>query len=279
MQVKKMIDATTFVYGIIGNPVAHSLSPVMHNRAFESIGFNGVYTAFKVDDPDVEAAVSGIRALGIKGVSVTIPHKISVMNFLDEVEDSARRIGAVNTIVNRDGRLKGCNTDGMGAVRALKEKTTLKGRAVMLVGAGGAARSIGFAVQDEGARVVVVNRTAARGKKLATDLNADFFPLSGSDLPKCDILINTTSVGMTPDSSQLPVPTHYLEKGMVVMDIVYHPLKTRLLMEAKRAGCVTVDGLSMLIYQGALQFELWTERQAPVNVMREAALNVLNRER
>ncbi|MCK5487184.1 MAG: shikimate dehydrogenase, partial [Desulfobacterales bacterium] len=171
-----MIDANTSLLGLIGNPVAHSLSPVMHNQAFAAIGYNGVYLAFRVSDP--ASAIKGIKALNFKGVSVTLPHKVAVMEYLDEVDETAARIGAVNTIVNKQGRLIGYNTDCPGALDALRTRTTLQGKSVALIGAGGAARAIGFGLVAAGGRVTILNRSRTTGERLAADLKADFLPLN-----------------------------------------------------------------------------------------------------
>ncbi len=268
-----MINSNTSLYAILGDPVAHSMSPVMHNSAFSYIRYNGVYLAFRVKN--IGAAISGIKALDIKGVSITIPHKVSVMEFLDEMDEIASKIGAVNTVVNSRGVLKGYNSDCLGAIKALSEKTDIKDKDVAIIGAGGAARAIGFGIISEGGRVTILNRTTYKGERLARDLGSEFFPLSDLKKIKCQILINTTPVGMTPHTDAMPVKKEDLEKGMVVMDIVYNPLKTRLLKEAEDIGCITVDGVSMFVYQGAFQFELWTGRKAPVDVMKKAVLNAL----
>jgi shikimate dehydrogenase len=261
------------LYAVIGNPVAHSLGPVMHNRAFAAAGFRGRYVALPVTD--IAGAMTGVRALGIAGVSVTIPHKISVMAHLDEIEDAARTIGAVNTVVNRNGRLIGYNTDADGAVAALEEAAVLNGKTVAVIGAGGAARAVGFGVRKKGARIVVVNRSAGRGAALARDLGGTDVPLEQFDGSGIDVLVNTTPVGMAPDTSAMPVSVQALSPDMVVMDAVYNPLRTKLIAEADRIGCRTVDGVSMFVYQGARQFTLWTGRSAPVSVMRAAVVEAL----
>ena len=262
------------LYAIFGNPVGHSLSPVMHNSALTYTGLAGIYIAFQVDD--IAAAVSGIRGLGIRGVSVTIPHKIRVIEYLDEIDRLAGEIGAVNTIVNRQGILHGYNSDCPGAVKALLEKTAIKDRQVAILGAGGGARAIGFGVKQEGGRVTVINRTRENGEKLARDLGCDFKPLAEVKKLNCDIVVNATPVGMTPHEDNTPVKAEFLEAGMVVMDMVYSPLQTRFLTEAKRIGCVTIDGVAMLVHQGAVQFELWTSKEAPVEIMRRAVLDELS---
>ena len=268
-----MIDADTSLFGLIGNPVAHSLSPVMHNQAFAATGYNGVYLAFRVTDP--AAAIKGIRALNFKGVSVTLPHKVAVMDYLDEVDETAAHIGAVNTIVNSQGRLIGYNTDCQGALQALRTRTTIKDKSVALIGAGGAARAIGFGLMAAGGRVTILNRTRASGEGLAADLQAEFLPLYAWQPDQYEILINTTPIGMHPETDATPIPKEDLSKDMVVMDIVYNPLDTRLLREAAAKKCRTINGVAMFVFQGAHQFELWTGQKAPVDVMQQAVLKVL----
>ena len=268
-----MIDAATLLYCVLGDPVAHSLSPAMHNAAFAAAGYNAAYLAFKVKD--VKGAVKGIRNLGIRGASVTIPHKLAVMDHLDACEETAARIGAVNTIVNRDGRLTGYNTDCRGAIRALTEKMVLRQKTALIIGAGGAARAIGFGLADSGAKVTIANRSAARGERLADDLGAEFVPLSDLKDSRCDVLINTTPLGMRPHTGDIPVPAAFLRPGMVVMDAVYNPVDTRLMRTAGKIGCTTVDGVAMFVYQGALQFEMWTGTKAPLEPMRQAVLAAL----
>lgn len=267
------IDTNTRLYAVLGDPVSHSLSPVMHNSAFARIGYNGIYTAFRVQN--IAGAVHGIKALGIQGASITIPHKTAVMAYLDKVDEEARKIGAVNTVVNRQGRLSGYNTDGLGAIKALSEKTSIKDKKIGIMGAGGAARAIGFGVMSQGGIAIIFNRSKDSGKRLADDLGTEYRPLSEIKKARCNILINTTPVGMFPAVDATPVEKEVFEKDMIVMDIVYNPLKTLLLKEAEAMGCSTVDGVSMFVYQGAFQFELWTGKAAPVEVMKNAVLDAL----
>jgi len=268
-----MLNSDTLLFAVFGDPVSHSLSPTMHNKAFSKAGYNGVYLAFRLKD--IGRAISGMRALDIKGASITIPHKVSVMKFMDELDDAAEKIGAVNTVINRQGVLTGYNSDGLGAVKAICEKASIKGKDVIILGAGGAARAIGFNILSEGGRITIVNRTAAKGEGLARDLGADFQPFSNLGKTPCQILINTTPVGMFPDVDAMPVRPQDLDKTMVVMDVVYNPLKTGLLKAAEDRGCTTIDGVSMFVYQGVFQFELWTGMRAPVEVMKKAVLNAL----
>ena len=274
-----MIDTNTQLFGVIGNPVAHSLGPSMHNAALQAMGYPAVYLAFKVDDP--AGAVTAVRALGLGGLSVTIPHKVSIMEHLDKIDPLAHQIGAVNTVVNRNGVLTGYNTDCYGAVAALQEKTDLTGKRAAVLGAGGAARALCFSLKSEGADVVIYNRNTDRGKALALALDVEFRPLN--DLIEtdtaldADLVINTTSVGMTPDVDNSPLPKKALASYMVVMDIVYTPLETKLLKIARTAGCTTVDGLTMFILQGVRQLELWTGLKPPIATMRRVVEEVLQR--
>ncbi|MDL2269283.1 shikimate dehydrogenase [Desulfosarcina sp. OttesenSCG-928-A07] len=263
------LSSATALYGVMGDPVAHSLSPILHNAAFGEAGINAVYAAFQVQD--LPGAVAGIRALNIRGVSITLPHKIAVMDLLDEVDPMARQIGAVNTVVNDKGRLLGFNTDSPGATAALMAQTPVAGKQVAVLGSGGAARAVAHGVSACGGNLVVVSRNETAGRQLAQDMNGQFGLLADFTGKEIDILINATSVGMAPDIDATPVPAQCLQPEMTVMDIVYTPLETQLLKDARAAGCRVVDGLSMLVHQGALQFEHWTGRKAPVAVMAAAA--------
>jgi shikimate dehydrogenase len=245
----------------------------MHNHAFSASGFNGLYIPLELDD--IKLAIPGLKSLNLKGASITIPHKTSVIDLLDDLGDAAARIKAVNTIVNVDGRLVGHNTDGNGAVRALSERIDIDAKDVVIIGAGGAARAIGYGVKAEGGRVTIVNRSRPKGEQLSNALDSTFIPLSEVKKLNCDILINTTPVGMTPHVDDMCLPKAALDKNMVVMDIIYTPLKTRLLREAEKIGCACIDGVSMFVYQGAEQFALWTGQKAPVDIMRLAVLAAL----
>ena len=268
-----IIDQHTALYGVIGNPVRHSLSPILHNAAFSATSLNAVYLAFETGD--IEECIKGIRALGIKGASITIPFKTTVMPFLDEIDPLAKRIGAVNTIVNDSGRLKGYNTDAFGALKALEENVKLPGMTCLIIGAGGAARAIGFMLKEQDVAVSIVNRSRKRGEALAASLGCPFVPLDEISGTKGGLLVQTTSVGMYPDIDQCPVPENILENGMVVMDIVYLPAETRLLNLARDRGCVIISGVDMLINQGTEQFRLWTDLDPPFASMRHALKEAL----
>ncbi len=273
---KKLHTETPAFFGVFGDPVSHSLSPVMHNRAFAFSGYNGIYLPFRIKT--IAEAVSAMKTLDMRGASVTLPHKIRIMDHLDHVDALAEKIGAANTILNKDGVLTGYNSDALGAVTALEERLSLKSKRVAIIGAGGAARAIGFGILENQGKVIVVNRTVKPGEQLAADLGGDFFPLADIERVGCDVLINTTPVGMFPDVDATPVPGTFFNKHMTVMDIIYTPLQTRLLKEATAAGCATIQGLPMFIHQGAFQFELWTGMRAPVEVMRAAVGEALGLE-
>ena len=260
-QKSEMINAETQLYGIVGNPVRKSLSPVIHNGAFRRMGINAAYLAFEVDD--IEDVLYGIKGLGIQGVSVTLPFKTRVLPFLDELDALAEKIGAVNTIVNKRGRLIGHNTDHLGALKALEAKVDIRGRKVILLGAGGAARAIAYGLKKRECQVTIFNRSPQKAATLAQELGYLHHPLSVlfeimGDRLDADVLINATSVGMVPHEAENPFPKWLLKKGMIVMDIVYRPLRTQLLQDAEDQGCETIDGLQMLAYQGAAQLEIWT---------------------
>ena len=265
--MSKTINQYTELYGVIGNPVKHSLSPLMQNAAFSKAGINAVYLAFESDD--IEGAIRGVRSLGIKGLSVTIPHKSSVFSLLDEIDPLAKDIGAVNTVVNVNGKLAGYNTDAAGAFRALSEVVPVEGKHCIIVGAGGAARAIGYILKRNNVNVSIANRSIERGEELGSSLDSPFIKLGKIQEVEADIIINTTPVGMSPHVDSCPVPEEALKPGMTVMDIIYNPRTTKLLKTAAEKGCRTIDGLGMFIYQGAEQFRLWTGKDAPVDVMRK----------
>ena len=274
------IDTKTQFCGVIGKPVGHSLSPAIHNAAFRNLGLNFVYLAWQVDA--IGDAVKGLRALGnFRGASVTIPHKVAAMQFLDHVEPTAKQIGAINTIVAENGGLTGYNTDATGALRALREGgVELNGRRVVVLGSGGAARAIAFALAaDSGTEKLTLlgiedteRTTLAQNLRSQSSLAVDDFYLDKSTLrrvlPDSHILIHCTPVGMSPKADLTCVPASLLHAGLAVMDIVYNPRETQLLKDAKHAGCKTIPGLEMFLNQAVTQFELWTNQPAPVSVMR-----------
>lgn len=276
------IFGTTKVVGVWGYPVSHSRSPVMHNAAIEALGLDWVYVPFEVAPEKVGAAVEAVRALGLIGVNVTVPLKELVGPFLDEVDEEAARIGSVNTICNVGGRLTGYSTDGAGFLRSLKETgQETENRRVSLLGAGGSARAVGFALASRGCFCTITNRTAARAEALAAEINA-VYPNSveaagwGTGTKACDLLVNTTSVGMSPRSEEMPpLPLGVFDARPFVYDLIYAPARTRLLAEADAAGCGTQNGVKMLVQQGAVSLSLWTGlpvSEMPVAVMERAVL-------
>lgn len=269
-----MIDGTTTLHGIIGTPVKHSLSPAMHNAAFEKLNLNSVYLAFEVEPDQVKNAINGIRALEIRGVNVTMPHKSAVMDFLDELDPIAIEIGAVNTIVNSNGILIGYNTDASGAMEALEEKTKLSGKTALVLGAGGAAKAIAFALSAKGAKVTIANRDFDSGEQLAQSIEGTAIQLNQASGVDTDIIINATPVGMHPNTEEMPVEEKVL-KNKIVFDSVYNPVETKLLKVAKKNGCETITGLEMLLNQATHAFELWTGKKPPKETMRNALLKGL----
>jgi len=263
------ITPETTLCGIVLHPAGHTRSPAMHNAAYATLSIDAVYTAFDVPPAALPGAMAGVRALGFGQLAVSLPHKVAVMEHLDEIDETARRIGAVNTVTRREGRLLGTNTDWLGAVRALEREAKLSGARAVVLGAGGTARAVVFGLRERGARVHVLNRTRERAELLARELGAEG---AGTlvDLGETphDVLVNTTSVGLESDAS--PVEAAAIAPGSVVLDAVYRPAQTRLLRDAAAQGARSVEGKWMLVYQAAEQFRLFTGRDAPVEAMLRA---------
>ena len=282
----RVISGMTRVCGVIADPIGHTVSPAMHNAAFEEMGIDYLYVPFRVKKEGVGEAIAGMRALNIRGLNVTIPHKVAVIPFLDELDDLAQRIGAVNTIVNDNGVLRGYNTDATGFLQALLERgIEPRGKNVVILGAGGASRAISLILAERGSNLIILNRTLDKAKECAYRISeiyqreAKALKLDRENLArglsKADILVNATSVGMTPNVDETPLSFDLFKPSLIVFDIVYNPIKTRLLREAETAGAETISGLDMLVWQGALAFEKWTGLKAPVKLMREEAIKVL----
>lgn len=282
------ISGKTRLCGLIGDPVEHTMSPAMHNAAFARMGLDYVYAPFRVKKDDLAQAIDGMRALNIRGLNVTIPHKVNVIPRLDKLDSLAEKIGAVNTIVNDDGVLKGYNTDASGFLKTLRERgIEPEGKMVVVLGAGGASRAISFILAESGARLVILNRIeeldwaeelarrisqAGHKDTKALELNRENLT---AVLQPADVLVNATSLGMTPHTDQTPLPASLLRPDLTVFDIVYNPVKTRLLREAEAAGAQAIGGLDMLVGQGALAFEMWTGIKAPAELMKTEALKLL----
>ncbi|TAL39125.1 MAG: shikimate dehydrogenase [Spirochaetes bacterium] len=277
-----MPGALTRLYCIFGNPVRHSLSPRMHNAAFSALGMDAVYLAF--EPSSIKDALAAMRALPIHGASVTIPYKTPVLPLLDSVDELAARIGSVNTVVNRNGSLHGANTDGRGALTALERAGfSARDKSVLVVGNGGSARAVAFTLLAAGARVLVAGRNESRIAALSAELAASYpgvahrtlNSLDRALMKDIDAIVNTTPVGMGSDTHDTPIDASLLASAHLVMDIVYAPPMTRLLREARDAGCTIVQGTDMLLYQGVLQFELWTGMSAPVEIMRATIIDAM----
>lgn len=286
---QRCITGKTKVLGVIAHPVGHSLSPPMHNSALESLGLDYVYVAFDVLPENVGRAVESVRALGMVGINVTIPHKEAVIPFLDEVSPEARAIGSVNTIVNDGGILRGESTDGRGFIRPLESVgVRLEGEKVVVLGAGGSAKAVVYALVKRGACVTVLNRTEERARELAATINdltcsnavesrrLDRENLAEA-LDRAGLMVNTTSVGMHPNEGALPCPADLLRPGLMVYDIIYNPLETELIRAAKRAGARTLSGVKMLVHQGAVAFEMWTGVEPPLEIMEQSLLQRLRK--
>ena len=275
------------IYAVLGDPIGHSMSPVMHNAAFRALGMPDRYHAFRVRQQDLRDAIYGAKALGFGGLNLTIPLKEEALKYVDP-DPIAARIGAVNTIDFADG-IQGYNTDGIGAMRALEDVGVgVAGKNILIIGAGGASRAIAFQFAYSGGEITIANRTEERADKLARDLRTGLEELDrsshvrsigldrvASEIADADILINATSIGMYPDVDASPVSPDLLRPELVVFDIVYNPLHTRLLSEAEQRGAITIGGVRMLVHQGAEAFRIWTGREPPVDVMFEAVVQEL----
>jgi shikimate dehydrogenase len=284
----KEISGKTRICALIGDPVEHTMSPVMHNAAFQKLGLDYIYIPFRVRPEQLAQAVDGLRALNVTGFNVTIPHKVSIIPRLDGLDPLAEKVGAVNTVVNNDGELRGYNTDAAGFLRALLERGVEPGgKKAVILGAGGAARAISYTLAEGGAELTILNR------RLELDWAEDIAGIIEEDLGRevkvlelrdkylaealggADLLVNATSVGMSPHGEESPVPAPLLTRSLVVFDIVYNPVKTRLLEAAEAAGARTIGGIDMLAWQGALAFEKWTGQTAPLDLMRREAIKIL----
>ncbi len=257
------------VYGIIGDPVSHSLSPIMHNLAFRELGIKAVYGAFRVSPHNLSKAIEGVKALNIKGLSVTIPHKETIMEYLDEIDPVALKIGAVNTVLNKEGTLMGYNTDWIGVIKAFEKKNIeIKNKKAVLIGAGGASKAIIYAlIKKEIAEIEVYNRTFEKAKMLEEKFKILAKPWQELKNAYGDIIIQGTSVGLK--SWETPVQEEVISRFKVAVDIVYFPLKTKFLTLAEKYGQI-IDGLQILLYQGVEQFKIWTGVLPPIEIMEKA---------
>jgi shikimate dehydrogenase len=282
------ISGKTKICGIMGDPIEHTVSPAMQNAAFKKLGLDYVYVPFFVKSADLNSAIKGMRALNIRGLNVTIPHKVAVIPLLDEIDSLSENLAAVNTIVNIGGCLKGYNTDASGFWRALQsEDINPAGKKTVILGAGGAARAIAFILADKGADLTIMNRHPETGQNLAERIAGLFrrevntLELSKDNLEiklkETEIIVNTTSVGMFPNVKETPIPVRLIQRGQIVFDVIYNPAQTRLLTASAKKGAKVISGVEMLVQQGAAAFEIWTGRKAPVDTMREAAVAALGK--
>ncbi|MDW5299704.1 MAG: shikimate dehydrogenase [Sedimentibacter sp.] len=274
------INTETKLIGLIGYPLGHSFSPLMQNAAFERYLLNKIYIPIEVSPENLETVVKGISKMNFDGFNVTIPYKIDIIKYLDEIDEYAKCIGAVNTVSIKNGVLKGYNTDGIGFLKSYKQNTGTKieGKKVFVLGSGGASRAVSMTLAlDKADKIYICNRTYEKALALSNDINEKVgecsvaVPFFHEDMKTAiddsDILINTTNVGMFPNIDFSPIDKDLLNEKLTVCDVVYNPKKTKLLQEAEEIGCETVFGLSMLLYQGAEAFEIWTEKKAPVDLM------------
>lgn len=254
------------IYGVIGDPIAHSMSPVMQNDCFQRYDINAEYLAFHVRKESLHDAVKGFKAIQLSGFNVTIPHKTTIMPFLDEIDHLAQAIGAVNTVVNDDGRFIGYNTDGSGFLEALKkEMPSFIDKNMLLIGAGGAARAIYYTMAHAGVQSIdIANRTPEKAEYLVQNcpypVDSTVLSIQGAEekIAKYDLIVQTTSIGMHPNEDRSPICLDGIKKDVFVSDIIYTPLETKLLQDAKQKGARTQNGVPMFAYQGALAFEKWT---------------------
>lgn len=272
------------LYGVIGNPIGHSLSPHMQNDAFLHCGIDAHYHAFLVEESKLSEAVAGLKAIGIAGFNVTTPHKVSIMQYLDEIDSLAKQIGAVNTVLHKDGKLIGYNTDGIGYVRSLQSirNEPLQDKRMLLLGAGGAARAIYFSLIAAGVKEIdVANRTVEKAKELIASCEGDVksqalsLQQAREKQMNYDIIIQTTTIGMHPNVEATPLPITFLKDGTTVSDIIYNPFETKILQEARGKGATVQNGIDMFVYQGALAFEIWTGHLPDIERMKQFVMRKL----
>ncbi|MBY8990481.1 MAG: shikimate dehydrogenase [Candidatus Lokiarchaeota archaeon] len=286
MPISNRITSQTKVLGVLGHPIAHSMSPIMFNTALQELGLDYIYVAFDVHPDNLEKAMIGIRSLEIKGVNVTIPHKKTIIKYIDEVDPLALKIGAINTIKNEEGVLKARNTDAGGAKKSLLEMgLDVSGKNVLILGSGGVSRAIAYILAEEANKIVLTDLIENRAKLLANEIKDGMKVdiegyLSNEDIiekhiKKTDILINATPIGMYPKVDETPIPKELLHDDLFVFDVVYNPLETRLMKEAAEIGCETLGGLDMLVNQGIVAFEWWLNKKPSKDLMKNKIIEFL----
>ena len=283
---KKFFTSTTKILCIIGNPIEHSMSPIMHNAAINDLNLDYIYLAFKILSKNLKFAVEGFRAFNIIGINVTLPFKQNIMKYLDEIDPIAKKIGAVNTIKNDDGFLTGKNTDADGGLEALISRGyNISGQNILLIGAGGAAKALTYKMAEEANEIVIINRDLKRALKLSNKISKSFKVnikarnfnknILKEECLKANIIINTTPIGMYPSVDESPIPVECLHEDLIVYDIIYNPIETKLIRDANQKGCKTLGGLDMLVNQGALAFEWWTNKKPNKMLMKTKIIEFL----
>lgn len=280
------ISAHTKILGIIGHPIEHSMSPVMHNPALEELALDYVYVAFNVPPENLKSAIDGLRALDIKGINVTIPHKENVIQYLDEVDPVAEKMGAINTIKNENGILKAMNTDAAGAKKSLLDAgCEIKNKKILFLGSGGAARSIAYLLSEEAEQIVLTDIVEEKAVNVANEIKKNMDKdISGKkaenvilkeELQNTNILVNATPIGMHPKMDASPIPAELLHEDLFVFDVIYNPMETKLMRLAKEKGCKVLSGLNMLVNQGVIAFEWWTGKTPNANLMKTKIIDYL----
>lgn len=283
-----MITGKTKIVGVIGNPIEHSLSPPMHNNAFKQMDMDYKYVAFHVEEENLKNVIISAKTMNIKGLNVTIPYKTDIIEYLDEIDPTAKKINAVNTISFIDGVAKGYNTDGLGAIKSIEKYTTLESKNVLVVGAGGASKAITFTLLNHNInKLFIANRSEDNAKTLIDNLkkqtgheNIEYIPINRVDeiIESVDIIINTTPIGMYPNvDAEAPITTDKISENHVVMDIIYNPLETKLIRKAKENNATTITGTHMLVNQGILAFEIFTGETPTYESFEEALLEQLKK--
>jgi len=281
-----ILTGKTKTYCLIGHPVEHSFSPIMHNAAFKELGLDYVYVAYDVHPDNLEKAVNGFRSLDIKGINVTIPHKETIIKYLDEIDPIAEKMGAINTIKNENGYLKARNTDAGGAKKSLIDAgCEISGKNILVLGSGGVARALCYILSEEANKIILTDLIKERAVKLASEIkkkmntNIEGKKVSNeilkAEIKNTDILINATPIGMYPKVDASPISKDLLHNGLFVFDVIYNPLKTQIIKEAAEIGCRTLGGLDMLVNQGVLAFEWWTGKTPNNELMKNKIIDFL----
>ena len=262
-------------YGILAHPVEHSQSPTIHNAGFEKLGIDAEYVKFDIKKDELKDFMQRVRDEKIAGLSVSMPHKIEIMQYLDYIEPAAKNMEAVNCVYWKNDKLCGTNTDYYGSIRALEEKTDLKGKKIVIFGAGGASHAIAYGLKEKGGIFTILDKTLQKSQELACKFKSEYGMSSAHSITKYDIIINATPLGMYPNTDTSILEAKDLASHQIVYDIVYNPLNTKLIQEAQKVGCQVVTGEKMFLYQGVKQFEIWTGKEAPVEAMEKALMDKL----